>query len=161
MEIRLAKKEDIEKIRTLIENRIEWMNEVGIKHWNEFDYLNIYSYEYFESMIENKSFYIAEDDLKNVVGDIGLLEKDEFWNDNVKALYIHNLVGDVNKRGVGKFLLEEVEKIAKEREIRVLRLDAKIDDKKLNDYYESFGYKEVGTCTEADYIGYKREKILD
>ena len=22
-------------------------------------------------------------------------------------------------------------------------------------------YKEVGTCTEADYIGYKREKILD
>ena len=112
-------------------------------------------------MIENKSFYIAEDDLKNVVGAIGLLEKDEFWNDNVKALYIHNLVGDVNKRGVGKFLLEEVEKIAKEREIRVLRLDAKIDDKKLNDYYESFGYKEVGTCTEADYIGYKREKILD
>ena len=74
MEIRLAQKDDIEKIRNLIAKRIEWMNEVGIKHWNEFDYLNIYSYEYFESMIENEFFYVAEDDLKNVVGAIGLLE---------------------------------------------------------------------------------------
>lgn len=160
MEIRLAKKEDIDIIRTLIANRIDWMNEVGIRHWNEYDYLNIFSYEYFEEMINKEYFYVAIDDKNKVIGAIGVLDEDEIWNDNVKALYIHNLVGDLKAKGVGKFLLKEVEKIAKNKGINVLRLDAKIDDKKLNDYYESMGFKEVGTCTEGDYIGYKREKIL-
>ena len=58
-------------------------------------------------------------------------------------------------------MLEYAEKKALERNIYVLRLDVKIDDDKLNEYYEKQGYKKVGICKEGEYTGYKREKKVE
>lgn len=159
MQIRLAQIEDIEKIRDLIDKRIDWMNKNNIKQWNLYDYLTIYSYEYFKNEIKKENFYVATKD-NVIVGAIGLFEQDDTWDDEVKALYIHNLVGDINVKGVGEFLLKYAEKIALDRQIYNLRLDCQMDNEVLNTYYDKLGYKLSGTCIEGEYIGNKREKKL-
>ena len=72
MGIRIAKIEDIEKIRSLIAKRIEWMNKNNIEHWNQFDYLNIYPYDYFEKEVKKGNFHVAIKD-NIVVGAILLV----------------------------------------------------------------------------------------
>lgn len=160
MEIRLAKIEDVERIRELIAERIDWMNKNGIKQWNQFNYLDIFSYEYFKAIVEQEHFYVATKG-NIVVGAVALLEEDGAWDDSINALYIHNLVGDVTEKGVGKFLLEYAEELAIGKGISRLRLDCQIDNKELNDYYQRIGYQKVGTCSEGNYLGCKREKILE
>lgn len=41
-----------------------------------------------------------------------------------------------------------------------MRLDCAVDNKFLNEYYDSMGYKIVGRCKEGVYIGNKREKEI-
>lgn len=159
MQIRLAKVEDLEKIMNIINKRIDWMNKNNIKQWNVHGYLDVYTYEYFEEKIRKEHFYVATKD-NVIVGAVALFEEDKCWDDDVKALYIHNLVGDINTKGVGEFLLKFAEEVAENRGIHTLRLDCQIDNEVLNNYYERLGYKIVGTCILDDYEGNKREKKL-
>ena len=47
--IRKATLFDIDSIIKVIQDRIDWMDEVGIEQWNKTSYLEVYPREYFEA----------------------------------------------------------------------------------------------------------------
>lgn len=159
MKLELASSNDIDNIILLIKKRINWMNEKNIKQWNTTNYLDFYNNEYFTSKVENNELYVIKHSEK-ILGAVVLLSNDPGWNDNNKAIYVHNLVSDIESKNIGKTILINVEKIAKQKNISFIRLDCQIDNIRLNEYYEDLGYKIVGTCNEGKYKGNKREKKI-
>ena len=99
---------------------------------------------------------------EKIVSAIVLLEKDERWKEDNKcsAYYLHNFVTDIQIKGIGKRMLEFVEKLAIKNKKTKLRLDCAENNEFLNNYYEKAGYNIVGKCTEGLYTGNKREKNL-
>ena len=147
-DFRLAKNNEIDTIFSLYKKRIQWMDKSGIQQWNMTNYLEVYPISYYKEDV--------------VIGAVVLLQSDECWPQmaDSPAYYVHNLVTELSVKGAGKIILSEVEKMAIRKGIQFLRLDCALDNKFLNEYYESMGYKMVGCCKEGAYIGNKREKEL-
>lgn len=158
----LATETMLDQIYSLIEKRIKWMDEKGIKQWNVTDYTRIYPKTYYQKQIEENHVYVLVDSATTVVGAIVLLEEDERWEDSpcCKAYYLHNFVTDSQVKGVGKQILRAVEDLAIKKKKQKLRLDCAEGSAFLNQYYEGEGYQLVGTCIEGLYKGNKREKKL-
>lgn len=160
---RYATKSDITSIFKLYENRIKWMDKKGLKQWNTTDYLRVYPLDYFQKQLEDKHLYIIEDIVCNkIIGAAVLLHKDIRW-DNAEAenaYYIHNLVTDICRKGIGKIILKEIENLALSEQKTYIRLDCSVDNAFLNNYYEALEYFSVGQCKDGLYIGIKREKKL-
>ena len=134
------------------------MDKSGIQQWNMTNYLEVYPISYYADLQRLGELYVlSKEDV--VIGAVVLLQSDECWPQmaDSPAYYVHNLVTELSVKGAGKIILSEVE-ISKG--IQFLRLDCAVDNKFLNEYYESMGYKMVGCCKEGAYIGNKREKEL-
>ena len=56
--------------------------------------------------------------------------------------------------------LEKAEEYTASRGKQYLRLDSAVGNKTLEDYYESRGYRTVGTCVDGLYEGILRQKKL-
>ena len=160
-DFRLAKNNEIDTIFSLYKKRIQWMDKSGIQQWNMTNYLEVYSISYYADRQRLGELYVlSKEDV--VIGAVVLLQSDECWPQmaDSPAYYVHNLVTELSVKGAGKIILSEVEKMAISKGIQFLRLDCAVDNKFLNEYYESMGYKMVGCCKEGAYIGNKREKEL-
>ncbi len=161
MEFKLASKNMLNDIYKLYVKRIEWMEQTGIKAWNVRNYLETYPREYFSKQIDKGRLYVLTNKNK-VIGSLVLLETDPRWGDNKgKEYYIHNLVSDINYKGLGTHLLDAVQNLAKENGKTKVRLDCAIDNTKLNKYYEKLGFMYVGKCKDGLYQGIKREKNIN
>ena len=137
------------------------MDKSGIQQWNMTNYLEVYPISYYADLQRLGELYVlSKEDV--VIGAVVLLQSDECWPQmaDSPAYYVHNLVTELSVKGAGKIILSEVEKMAISKGIQFLRLDCAVDNKFLNEYYESMGYKMVGCCKEGAYIGNKREKEL-
>ena len=168
----MAKNNEIDTIFSLYKKRIQWMDKSGIQQWNMTNYLEVYPISYYADRQRLGELYVLrKEDV--VIGAVVLLQSDEFgavvllqsdecWPQmaDSPAYYVHNLVTELSVKGAGKIILSEVEKMAIRKGIQFLRLDCAVDNKFLNEYYESMGYKMVGCCKEGAYIGNKREKEL-
>lgn len=154
---RKATKNDIDIIIKLIADRIEWMNENNIDHWNNLNYLSFFTKSYFEKNID--CFYVAEQNNK-IVASLALYETDEAWEQSDDALYIHHLVSSTECKGAGKLIFEFAENYAKEHGFKKIRIDSAINNDNLTKYYSSLGFKIVGTCVQEDYKGYLQEKQI-
>jgi len=163
-EILQADETMLDDIYKLYENRIEWMDEVGIKQWNVTDYLKAYPKSYYKKQISENRLYVMMDNIDNkIVGAIVLLEQDDIWEDskNCSAYYLHNLETDVKTKGIGTLILNAVDDLAEKNNKQRLRLDCAEDNEFLNNYYEYAGYFLVGKCAEGlFYKGNRREKVL-
>ena len=160
-DFRLAKNNEIDTIFSLYKKRIQWMDKSGIQQWNMTNYLEVYPISYYADRQRLGELYVlSKEDV--VIGAVVLLQSDECWPQmaDSPAYYVHNLVTELSVKGAGKIILSEVEKMAISKGIQFLRLDCAVDNKFLNEYYESMGYKMVGCCKEGAYIGNKREKEL-
>lgn len=160
-DFRLAKNNEIDTIFSLYKKRIQWMDKSGIQQWNMTNYLEVYPISYYADRQRLGELYVlSKEDV--VIGAVVLLQSDECWPQmaDSPAYYVHNLVTELSVKGAGKIILSEVEKMAISKGIQFLRLDCAVDNKFLNEYYESMGYKMVGWCKEGAYIGNKREKEL-
>ncbi|RSD29571.1 GNAT family N-acetyltransferase [Mesobacillus subterraneus] len=154
----------LEDVYALIDQRIAWMDEVGIRQWNVTNYWDAYPKSYYVHQMNLGNLYIlkkAEDN--KVVGAIVLLEEDSRWNDcsDVSAYYLHNFVTDSRVKGAGEIILESVHELAVRNKKTRVRLDCAIDNVRLNHYYENKGYVFAGQCADGPYIGNKREKRLE
>lgn len=158
---RLAEPSDIDAVFQLYKKRIQWMDEKGIRQWNVTGYLDAYPIDYYRTQQSLGKLYVLEEN-STIIGAVVLLQEDDRWREesNVPAFYIHNLVADTEARGGGKEILLEVERIARQRGKRFIRLDCARDNGFLNTYYSSLGYVLAGTCQEGTYIGNRREKAL-
>ena len=161
--LRQADKSDVKHVFSLVEKRVHWMDCKGIRQWNVTGYLDKYPFSYYEMQQRNGRLYVLHNNQNRIIGAAVLFEEDDRWEDcaDLKAFYVHNLVTDSSSSGVGKILLQKLEKTAKSHGKDYLRLDCAADNGFLNNYYEDLGYVLVGTCEDGAYIGNKREKKLN
>lgn len=156
-----AKKEEIPEIFDLYKERVQWMDDNGIRQWNDTDYLNTYTEAYFESHLEKGLLFVLKDsDSGKIKAADVLLEEDARCGDIAEgsAYYVHNLVTACDVRGAGKQMLKELEKLAASRGKDYIRLDSTLGHDFLNQYYESRGYEAVGECVDGLYHGVLRQK---
>ncbi len=159
MEIRSAEIGDIDNIIALIQKRIDWMDEKNLNQWNKTNYLDVYPKKYFMEGINNKCFFVAEEDGK-VIGTMALYRHDPRWEDGLDSVYVHHLTAEPGKAGVGRSLIKFAEEYAKNIPVDMIRLDSAVGNQKLTDYYEAMGYMPAGECVDGLYAGILREKKL-
>ena len=162
-QLMVASKSDLEIVFQLIEQRIELMNRVGIKQWNETNYCEVYPKTYYERLMRQGRLYVLKSNQTHrVIGAVACFDQDERWCDTkeVSAYYLHHLVTDYREKGVGHILLKEIEGVARKHKKHCLRLDCAMDNERLNQYYEEQGFLWCGQCEEGLYRGNLREKTL-
>ena len=150
--LRSARPEEVDEVFSLYEKRVRWMDEKGIRQWNDTDYLNAYPADYYREMRAKDCLYVLTD----------VLSEDERWAEceNEPAFYVHNLVTDSSASGAGRALLAAAEALGQAHGKRYMRLDCAVDSAFLNGYYESLGYRAAGQCEDGPYVGVKRQKEL-
>lgn len=153
---------DAEAVYSLVEKRIHWMNQKGIRQWNVTGYLEAYPIDYYREQQQQGNLYVLQDQKEKIVGAVVLLEADDRWLDrsDSSAFYIHNLVTDSEVHGAGSIMIQEAEKMAVQSGKRFMRLDCAVDNTFLNKYYKDRGFMLAGSCQEGLYIGNRREKEL-
>lgn len=156
-----AAAEDAAGVMALVQARVAWMDREGICQWNQNGYQEAYPEEYYRQEARAGRLYALKSG-GALAGALVLLEEDEQWADSksAEALYVHNFVTALNAPGAGGRMLDQVERLARERGKSLVRLDCDAGNPRLNQYYESKGYRLRGTCVDGPYVGNKREKTL-
>lgn len=157
----LARTTELEEIFALIDRRIQWMDEVGIRQWNVTDYWGVYPREHYIQQLQQNRLYVLRRITDNtVVGTAVLYETDDRWPDGMFACayYVHHFASALNEKGVGELLLNHLEDLARAHGKDSLRLDCAGDSPRLNRYYAEKGYVLMGSCTDGVYRGNLREK---
>ena len=165
MTFRKARLQDVESIMTLVQRRIDWMNDVGLHQWNETDYFGRYPRTYWERNID---YFLVGEEQGRVVVAIALYTEDVRWTrDGIytgtasgKAYYLHHLVTDPASKGAGEKMMLYVEQYAIEHQVLLLRLDSAVGNLALEKYYTDLGYTACGTCHDQLYHGVLREKTV-
>lgn len=158
---RKASVKEISQLFHLILERMEWMDEEGIEHWNKYSYDTLYPLSYYEEKCEQGELYVlADTETGEIVSGAVLPQTDPYWNDNEPAYYIHNFVAKLGVRGAGSHFVEEVEKMARAKGRKYVRLDVLATSKELTEYYDQRGYVVKGRCQAGDYVGILREKSV-
>lgn len=158
---RLIRREEVPCVLSLIRERMQWMDERGIRHWNEARYDLIYPLSHYEAECEaGRLFVLEERQSGRIVCAGALMEHDERWQDGEDALYLHHFVSEAGERGFGALFLRCAERYAAERGKGRMRLDSAEGNEALAGYYAARGYRRVGRCREGGYRGILYEKTL-
>ena len=158
-----AKQEDVTDVFSIIEKRVNWMEEKGLKQWNTTDYLNTYPISYFLAHQKAGNLYVAKDiKTSTILGVMVLMPSDPRWEgyNGFDSYFVHNFASDPSVRNIGASMLLKAEIIAAEHGKAFLRLDCPFDNVYLNHFYESKGYQFIGECLDGPYRGNRREKKL-
>ncbi len=157
-----AQKSDAEKVFSLIQDRIRWMDELGIEQWNKEDYWGVFPKSYYHKAIQENRLYVLKEPETAAVVSAGVLSfQDWRWGDDgTPAAYLHNFVTALHTKGIGGIFLKKCEEYIRLSGKKKLRLDCTESNLKLNQYYERHGYKAVGRVIDGNFIGIKREKDL-
>ena len=158
----LAVQGDEEQIFSLIQDRIQWMDDQGISQWNTVGYWDIFPPSYYRKAIEDHRLYVLKlPETGKIIGAGVLADQDLLWGqDNVSAFYLHNFVADRGVAGTVGVFLSGCEDLARSVGKERFRLDCIKTNLKLNRYYEARGYRAVGSIEDGKYVGNKREKVL-
>ena len=132
---------------SLVLERMQWMDEKGIEHWNVVEYDRIYPLSYYEEKCRDGLAFALEDENGAPVCAAVLL-------------YVHNLASKLGERDAGAEFLRRAGEYAVGEGKAYLRLDSAEDSAALAKYYESLGFVNVGTCQDGSYKGILREKKL-
>jgi len=158
--VRQAAPEQADVAICLLEKRVAWMEEKGIRQWTLKGYLRVFPKSYFQEMARQGCLYLSCNQAGDPVGVIVFQDSDPHWEHDGMALYAHNLITDPAAPGAGEELLRFGEELAATRGKRYVRLDCVPHNEKLNAYYENHGYILVGTIDEVGYKGNKRQKTV-
>ena len=159
-----AAETDVKDFVSLIDKRIEWMEQNGIKQWNLFGYKQRYSFAYFKREADLGHMYVLRDNDSRIIAGAVLLETDPRWQQNdpqKPSLYVHNFVSSIDVKGSGKELLRRIENLALQKKKACVRLDVIIGNDRLNAWYENMGYYLAGKTVDGEYHGNLREKTLN
>ncbi len=152
-------RQEIPRLFAMIRERMAWMDEQGIRQWNVMQYDQIYPQTYYEQERQKGHVFVLEEDGMLVCGAV-LKERDDRWQDDQPALYVHNFVSQTGTKGAGAVFLRYAEAYALEKGRQYLRLDSAQDNQALSRYYESLGFRAAGSCQAGLYRGVLRQKDL-
>ncbi len=98
----------------LIKQRIQWLDDNGLRGWNMADYTSHYPLSYYESILDDL-FVLVDPASGNVLSAGALFDVDQRWVDfaPVPALYLHNFVSCVGVPHVGTQFLQHAEEYAR------------------------------------------------
>lgn len=156
---RKAEPAEARVVYEMVAERIKWMDEKRLNHWNKVDYLNLFPLRYYEEHLDSL-YVLADADRNQVVCASMLYEEDKSWDMPEPAFYVHQLVSSLDASGLdtGRIYLENAEKLAKEQGKSYIRLDSSEDNIKLAEYYTRLGFKAAGSCIRGKYRGVLRQK---
>ncbi|KPU44428.1 putative phosphinothricin acetyltransferase YwnH [Oxobacter pfennigii] len=145
MDLRLAKKNDLPRLKTMYEKIIDNMNKNNMRIWDE-----IYPCEFFQDDIDNKSLYILTED-NDIAAAFALCESNagedhlKWKNVKEKALYIDRFGVNVDylRQGIGGLMLKNALKLAKQKGAKYLRLFVVDINKPAINLYLKNGFKRV------------------
>lgn len=142
IQILLAEEKDILKIIEILKERCDWFKKNRIDQWNEKYYKEIYNVPYFKQARRKHHLYVVKDQ-EEIIGLFLLKEEDKvYWHDEENAYYIHHFVHKIGYPGLGKKMLSFIEEKAKIDHKTYLRGDCMRSNPKINDYWESLGFKK-------------------
>jgi len=159
-EMRQAEETQIPEFIQVIQERIDWMESRGMKQWNDEEYLDFYSEEYFRAQARAGHLFFLIKEGK-AAGVTALLEEDDRWEDGSREyFYVHHLASRTGIPGAGSAFLELIEDYARKQGKRGIRLDCQLGNEPLNRFYERNGYVTVGEpFTAGGYTGIR--KVLE
>lgn len=161
MNIELATSNDILAILEILKQRCQWLKQNKIEQWGDY-YTQLYNRDYFMKMITLYELYIVKQE-QEIIGAFLLKTEDKnYWKDSKKAYYIHHFVTKLGYPNLGTKMLNFIENLARQNSIHYLRLDCIKTNQKLNEYYQSRGFKNKGEGQlENSYYSYRLwEKIV-
>lgn len=140
--------QDLNLVLELFKTAAEKIAKKNVDHWQYWKNPPEEKIKWVKNGIENDEFYFINDLNNYNIGMVRILNEDElYWGkQNIKAKYVHSLVikEEFNGKGIGKIVLDEVEKNAKANGCVYVRLDAVAKNTKLCEYYENLGFIKVG-----------------
>lgn len=159
-EMRQVEETQIPEFIQVIQERIDWMESRGMKQWNDEEYLDFYSEEYFRAQARAGHLFFLIKEGK-AAGVTALLEEDDRWEDGSREyFYVHHLASRTGIPGAGSAFLELIEDYARKQGKRGIRLDCQLGNEPLNRFYERNGYVTVGEpFTAGGYTGIR--KVLE
>lgn len=145
MNVRLARMNELSQLKSMYKKIVDHMNQKNIQVWDD-----IYPCEFFQEDIENKRLYILSED-NNILAAFALCEFNggagylKWENIKEKALYLDRLGVDVNyiRQGIGGLMLTNAMEIAKQKNVKYLRLFVVDENKPAIDLYLKNGFKQV------------------
>ncbi|HHV14524.1 MAG TPA: GNAT family N-acetyltransferase [Acholeplasmataceae bacterium] len=145
MQFRLAEKQDLIEIVKMYKEVVKNMNANGLQIWDD-----SYPFAFFESDIQNKQFYVLEEDSK-IISAVAICDKHigenvgKWENPNAKAFYLSRFAvnPDYLKQGIGSLMISKIKKVAKELGAKYLRLFVVIINKRAIQFYEKNGFRKV------------------
>ncbi len=147
MQIRLATREDLAYLTTLVSRVVPLMRAEGNLQWDD-TYPNP---EVFGRDIEREQLWVAEigGSIAGVVAITGDSEPDYLqadWDHTEPALVVHRLAVDPEFRGVGvaRALMQQAEDIARSQGIRAIRIDTNIENQATKRLFPGLGYRFAG-----------------
>ena len=146
--IQKAQSHQIEIAFEMLKETALWIGEKNINQWkcwiDPTDKIKDIVVKGFES----GEFYFAYNN-NEIVGMYRLTNNDEwFWQDNGKdnAVYLHQFttMREYKGKGLGGFILAEIENNLRKENVRFLRFDCYAQNKGLCDWYEKNGFVAKG-----------------
>lgn len=153
------KEHELSNVIDIISQRIQWMDEKGMKQWNQGDYLSFYSSDYFLKHLQKQEILGMKDD-GQIIGIVGFFHDDERWDHDDAYMYLHHLATLPSYHGVGALFVKACEDIAKQMGKRGIRLDCQKGNDAIHRFYDDMGYISKGEFTSGEYIGIRKEKLL-
>jgi ribosomal protein S18 acetylase RimI-like enzyme len=139
---------DKDKVLNLFKEAADKIFRMGIDHWQYWKNPPPEKIQWVEEGILNGEFFFTQNEGGETLGMVRVLQEDIlYWGkQEEKAVYVHSLVVREQFKGqqIGKLVLQNIEKEAKNNNCRFIRLDADSKNPKLCTYYEKLGFELVG-----------------
>lgn len=141
-------KDDFPDILWLFEQAMKLQGQNGYKVWNEIDKAGL------ENDIENDLQYKITKD-NDILCIFSVQYNDPFiWReyDKNNAIYLHRIVVNPNFKGQKQFekVLNWAKQFLRQNNLKYIRMDTWADNKKIIDYYKSFGFKFIENYQTSD-----------
>ncbi len=153
----LANKDELNEIIQLYKERMIWFEKQKINQWK--DYFNANPIEKFISAIANQTYYVLKQK-DQIVGAFELSTNNVPWDDEINDLYIHRLVTKLGTHNLGKIIIDICKSIALQQQMDKIRLICRMDNKRLNQIYDSYGFKFITNKKHGLYLYSLREYCI-
>lgn len=149
MKIQLAKENEIPEILEIIKERCDWFEKNKIDQWGSWYYEDLYNEKYFKKMIKKYPLYIIKKE-DEIIGTFLLKNEDDktHWISPKNSYYLWHFVTKIGNPGLGEKILEFIENLARENQIKYLRLECMRSNPKINEYYQNHGFENKGEGDE-------------
>lgn len=161
MKIQLAKESDVPEILEIIKERCNWFEENQIDQWGSWYYEELYDEKYFKKIMKKYLLYVVKKE-DEIIGTFLLKKEDDktHWKQSQNAYYLWHFVTKIGHPKLGEKMLEFIKDLAKEKNVKYLRLECMRSNPKINEYYKNHGFQNKGEGDEPyEYRLWEKEII--